>query len=565
MGDSCTVPYSCLAVAAPLVARGYPVEILDEFATRDFDSRLAASTRQADIVGISCFTGHQIDRATAAARRIRELRPELPIVWGGYHPSLYPQLTAESALSDYVVTGQGEWMLLDLVERMARGESPAETPGVWRKIGGVPHKNPGGPSFRTLDEFPAFPFDLVPLKSFLIDSLTPRSISYHSSLGCPFRCNFCTVTEIYERRWSGFSPERVLRDVRFLVEETGAQSVEFYDNNFFVNDRRTFEIARGLHDARLGILWSGEARPDKIAEYDDEMLSLLARSGLRWVFIGAESGHDRVLEMMERDHGVSHILEAARKLARHRIKVTFSFNLGYPQEPPDNFARTDALCRELCAMNPETEIMVYITTAYEATPSFHRAKELAEQADQPHPGSPAAASPAAVAAAGSAVATSSTPVPSKPRKGPVLPIAGANGAGKNDVSKNGVSKNGVSTNGVGTNGASANGAAKTSKTLEDWKHLDQRKGDQKSWLDPRYGKKLHNFSLATFYATSFLHRKWRKKHRRNPFVGLLGALADLHMRVGYYDSILDLRILNKLFMKTSRPARKAKVDMWSGR
>jgi hypothetical protein len=62
-----------------------------------------------------------------------------------------------------------------------------------------------------------------------------------------------------------------------------------------------------------------------------------------------------------------------------------------------------------------------------------------------------------------------------------------------------------------------------------------------------------------------LHRRWRIKHRRNPFVRLLGTLADLHMRVGYYDSIVDLRLLNRLFMETSRPARKAKVEMWTGR
>jgi anaerobic magnesium-protoporphyrin IX monomethyl ester cyclase len=496
IGDSCTVPYSCLAVAAPLVAKGYPVEILDEYSTRGFEARLDAAARDADVVGISCFTGHQIDRAVAAARRLRELRPELPIVWGGYHPSLYPEVTASSPLCDYVVTGQGEWIFLDFVERLARGDDPAATPGLWRKVDGVPQKNPGGPSFQALEEFPPFPFDLVPLKSFLIQSLTPRSISYHSSLGCPFRCNFCTVTQIYERRWSGFTPARVLRDVRFLVEQTGAESVEFYDNNFFVNDRRTAEVAQGLYDARLGVLWSGEARPDKIAEYDDEMLALLAKSGLRWVFIGAESGHDRVLEMMDRDHTVAHIIEAARKLARHRIKVTFSFNLGYPQEPHDNFARTDALCRELCAINPETEIMVYITTAYEATPSFHRAQEVVE----------------------------------------------------------------LRTKGSAPANATGNGGR-----LDAWKHLDQRRGDDKPWLEQRYSKKLHNFSLATFYATSFLHRRWRLEHRLNPFVGALGALADLHMRVGYYDSIFDLRLLNKLFMETSRPARKTKVDMWTGR
>jgi anaerobic magnesium-protoporphyrin IX monomethyl ester cyclase len=512
IGDSCTVPYSCLAVAAPLVAKGYPVEILDEFSTPDFEARLSAAARKADIVGISCFTGHQIDRALAAARRVREVRPDVLLVWGGYHPSLYPKVTAASALCDYVVTGQGEWIFLDLVERLARGADPAETPGLWRKVNGVPAKNPGGPSFQKLEDFPRFPFELVPLKSFLIDSLTPRSISYHSSLGCPFRCNFCTVTQIYEQRWSGFTPDRVLRDVRFLVEQTGAQSVEFYDNNFFVNDRRTAEVAQGLYDARLGILWSGEARPDKIAEYDDDMLGLLAKSGLRWVFIGAESGHDRVLEMMDRDHTVSHILEAARKLARHRIKVTFSFNVGYPQEPDDNFARTDALCRELCAINPDTEIMVYITTAYEATPSFHRAQELVQL-------STGSAKPASDASNGAVLHAASSP------------------------------------------GVSAGGQ----DSLDAWKHLDQRRGDDKAWLRRSYSDKLHNFSLATFYATSFLHRRWRIKHRRNPFVRLLGTLADLHMRVGYYDSIVDLRLLNRLFMETSRPARKAKVEMWTGR
>ncbi len=495
-GNSCTVPYSCLAVAAPLVAKGYPVEILDEFATAGFDAKLDAAVRGADVVGLSCFTGYQIDRAVRVARRVRELRPELPLVWGGYHPSLYPKVTAASPLCDYVVTGQGEWVFLDFVERLARGDDPGATPGLWRKVSGVPQKNPGGPPFQNLDEFPPFPFDLVPLKSFLIESLTPRSISYHSSLGCPFRCNFCTVTEIYERRWSGFPAARVVRDVRFLVEQTGAQSVEFYDNNFFVNDRRTAEVAKGLYDANLGIVWSGEARPDKIAEYDDDMMALLAKSGLRWVFVGAESGHDRVLEMMERDHTVAHILDAARKLARHRIKVTFSFNLGYPQEPDDNFARTDELCRELCAINPDTEIMVYITTAYEATPSFHRAQEITLRA----PGGQALVS------------------------------------GESDP-----------------------------RALETWKDLDQRRGDDKPWLDRRYSRKLHNFSLATFYATSFLHRRWRVRHKHNPFVGLLGALADLHMRAGYFDSIVDLRLLNKLFMQTSRPARQTKVEMWTGR
>jgi anaerobic magnesium-protoporphyrin IX monomethyl ester cyclase len=479
------VPYSCLAVAAPLVAEGYDVEIIDEFSTPNYERQLIDAATRADLAGISCFTGFQIESALRTARLLRKHFPQLPLVWGGYHPSLYPETTVASEFADFVITGQGEWTFLDLVNRFAAQEAVDSTPGVWRKVNGVPTRNPTASApFRGLEDFPPFPFHLISLSSFLIDSLTPKSISYHSSLGCPFRCNFCAVTQIYEQRWSGFPAERVLRDVRRLVESTGAHSVEFYDNNFFVNDQRTFEIARALLTANLGIIWSGEARPDKIAEYDDDMMSLLTRSGLRWVFIGAESGHDTVLEMMDRDHNVSDILRAAERLSRHKIKATFSFNIGYPGEPPDNFKQTEALCRELLRINRETELMIYVTTAYDATPSFHRAREF---------------------------------------------------------------------------------ASKTTSAIDDWSHLDQRSGAGKAWLSPEYSRKLFNFSITTFYATSFLHRRLRLQFPRNLFLRLLHGVAKVRLRFGSYRTILDLRILNKLFLLISSKPRRQPVEMWSGR
>jgi radical SAM superfamily enzyme YgiQ (UPF0313 family) len=473
-----------LAVAAPLVHAGYQVEILDEFSTPDYEKRLIASAARAGVAGISCFTGFQIESALQTARLLRRHVPKLPIIWGGYHPSLYPEVTVASDLADFVITGQGEWTFLEFVNRLASQDNPDSTPGLWRKLNGTPFRNPGASTFRGIEDFPPFPFHLVPLSSFLIDSLTPKSISYHSSLGCPFRCNFCAVTQIYEQRWSGFPAERVLHDVRFLVQSTGAQSVEFYDNNFFVNDQRTEEIARALLDAKLGIAWSGEARPDKIAEYDDAMLRLLTRSGMRWVFIGAESGHNTVLQMMERDHNVADILRAAEKLGRHKIKATFSFNIGYPGEPADNFKRTEELCRELLRLNHDTELMIYTTTAYDSTPAFHRALQF---------------------------------------------------------------------------------SSKTTDAIDDWSHLDQRSGAGKSWLSPGYSRKLFNFSITTFYATSFLHRRLRLQFPNNPFLRLLHGVANLRLRFGLYPAILDLRILNKLFLVLSGKGRRTPVEMWSGR
>ena len=460
--------------------KGYRVHILDEFSTRDYFRALGRAAARADVIGISCFTGYQIDSAVRTARYLRAHFPRIPLVWGGYHPSLYPEATLQSGYADYVIPGQGEWIFLEFVQRLFENAEPEKTPGIYRKENGRIVYNTGAVAWHDLEAFPPFPYELVPLRAFLINSLTPRSISYHSSMGCPYRCNFCTVMQIYNRRWSGFPPERVLSDVRYLLHKTGAQSIEFYDNNFFVNDDRVFRIARSFLDHRLGILWSAEARPDKIAAYDDEMLSLLKRSGLKWVFIGAESGHDGVLTMMERDHTVSDILQAAENLARHQIQVTFSFNLGYPGEPADNFARTEALAKELLRINPETELMIYITTVYEPTPSFHRARELMD---------------------------------------------------------------------------------KTTESLEQWAHLDQRSGEQKSWLTPAYSRKLHHFSLVTFYATSFM----LARQPQNPVLRWLRRLAAVHLKRSWYRTILDLRVLNKIRTLLSRRNRKRHIDMWSGR
>src|SRR5262245_53253303 len=122
-GDSCTVPYSCLAVAAPLVAAGHRVEILDEFSTPNYERQLLTSAARADVAGISCFTGFQIESALRTARLLRDQAPQLPLVWGGYHPSLFPETTVASELADFVITGQGEWAFLDLVHRVAAHES----------------------------------------------------------------------------------------------------------------------------------------------------------------------------------------------------------------------------------------------------------------------------------------------------------------------------------------------------------------------------------------------------------------------------------------------------------
>src|SRR3990172_9371931 len=115
-----------------------------------------------------------------------------------------------------------------------------------------------------------------------------RTIAHHSSYGCPFLCNFCAVVNMVGGRWLAQSAERAAGVATRLVRDFGADAVEFYDNNFFVHEARTAEFAERISPLHIG--WWGESRIDTMLRYSDRTWQLMRDSGLRMVFLGAESG-----------------------------------------------------------------------------------------------------------------------------------------------------------------------------------------------------------------------------------------------------------------------------------
>lgn len=113
-----------------------------------------------------------------------------------------------------------------------------------------------------------------------------RTLPHHSSYGCPFTCNFCAVVNLAKGRWRAQSAKRTAAVVRRLERDYGADAVEFYDNNFFVDEARVREFSERTVDREIG--WWGEARIDTLLGYAESTWKLMAESGLRMVFLGAE-------------------------------------------------------------------------------------------------------------------------------------------------------------------------------------------------------------------------------------------------------------------------------------
>ncbi|MFW6184349.1 MAG: B12-binding domain-containing radical SAM protein [Chloroflexota bacterium] len=216
------------------------------------------------------------------------------------------------------------------------------------------------PHPRTL---PDFPYHRVDVARYIRPTfMGRRTLPHHSSYGCPFMCNFCAVVNMVNGRWLPQSAERVAGVVRGLVQEWDLDAVEFYDNNFFTHEARVAEFAGRIMDLNIG--WWGEARIDTMLKYSDETWALMRDSGLRMVFLGAESGSDETLKRMNKGGTAStaKTLEIARKMAHYNIVPEMSFVLGNPPDPEADVAQTMSFIRRVKQVNPATEVILYMYT-----------------------------------------------------------------------------------------------------------------------------------------------------------------------------------------------------------
>lgn len=210
------------------------------------------------------------------------------------------------------------------------------------------------------DELPALPYHRVPVERYLRRTfLGSRTLGHHSSYGCPFFCNFCAVVNMVAGRWRAESPARVEGVVRTYRNRWGVDAVEFYDNNFFTSEARTAEIAERIRP--LGMAWWGEGRVDTLLRYSDATWRLMRESGLKMVFLGAESGSEEALARMDKGGTLApgQTLELAARMKSYGVVPEFSFILGNPPDPEADVRETIEFIRRVKGVNPESEIVMY--------------------------------------------------------------------------------------------------------------------------------------------------------------------------------------------------------------
>ncbi len=273
-------------------------------------------------MGISTITPTAND-AYRVLEKVKQLG-DTPVVMGGPHVTFL----AGEALSkgaDYVVRGEGEEAFIELLRHLGGdGVSLESIAGLsWREEDTF-HDNPDRPRIADLSSLPWPDLSLIERRERI------KTIPMMTSRGCPFKCNFCSVTSIFGHKYRFRDTEDVIEELKFHHSTHPKSSVFFYDDNFTANVAHTKEMLREMQRLDIPARWSAQARVE-IAR-DPELMQLLQETHCTYLYLGLESVNPATLASYHKSQTVEDISEAVRVIHKHKISVHGMFVLGSDED-----------------------------------------------------------------------------------------------------------------------------------------------------------------------------------------------------------------------------------------
>lgn len=339
-------PLGILIISSVLKQAGHRVSLV--VATEE-DPLAAAVRLQPDVLGYTVYTGSHrwyLD----LNRRLRAQLPGVLAIFGGPHPTFFPEMVQEDGV-DGVCIGEGEYATLDLLnrlERTAQGVRVRDThiPNWWLKVDGDVVRNPVRPLLSG-EELDALPFaDRQLLYAAHRQSRRTKIKPFITGRGCPYDCAFCfnkAYSDLYGgqgRRFRRRSVENVLRELREVTGQCDVRFVLFMDDTFILQDSWLREFM-GRYKAEIGLPFWCQVRANLVTE---EKVALFKDAGCVSVSFGLEAGNDRLRNViLNRNMSREEILNAAQILRRHGVAFMTNNMLGLPSGSLDTDLETLAL------------------------------------------------------------------------------------------------------------------------------------------------------------------------------------------------------------------------------
>jgi anaerobic magnesium-protoporphyrin IX monomethyl ester cyclase len=250
--------------------------------------------------------------------------------------------------ADFVLLGEGEQTLLELVKSIRDGgEDFASIQGLGWMKNGMPFRTAARPVMRDLDAMPLPAWDLVDIEGYRrvwLEHSGYFSLNIGTTRGCPFKCNWC-AKPIYGNRYNARSPKHVVSELRMLKESYGFDHIWFCDDIFGLKPGWVNEFADLVEEAGLSFQFKIQSRADLLVQ--ENYVAALARAGCDNVWMGAESGSQKILDAMDKGTTIEQIIEATGLVREAGMRPSWFIQFGYPGETKDDIEKTVKMINRL--------------------------------------------------------------------------------------------------------------------------------------------------------------------------------------------------------------------------
>ena len=339
-------PPGLMYIGAVLKKDGHQIRILDAANNYTWE-RMEDEIRKfgADVVGITCWTIER-EQAFKLANMTRKILPDAKIVLGGQHATAFPQHMFQVASADFVVLGEGELTMSELVAVLESNGNVSNILGIaYLRDGAVIRTDPR-PLIEDLDMLPLPLYDDIDLTKYKgLPEVDAVAAAIMTSRGCPFNCIFCSSKTFWgNRRWRARSPQNVVDEIQWLYNKHNVRALIIFDDLFTLKKNRAIEICKEIITRKIDIMWVAEARIDTV---DAELLYWMKKAGCYRIDYGVESGSPKIFKNIGK-HSTPEMIKRAFRLTREAgINPNAYLMVGNIGETEETIDETIALMKEI--------------------------------------------------------------------------------------------------------------------------------------------------------------------------------------------------------------------------
>lgn len=328
------IPIGPLMIAAVLEDHGYSVQFKD-YQTYRAERKLSPDTfynfmqMPERIVGISAING-DTPTILGAICRLKEEHPDKIVILGGPGPTDLPTEILENFPVDIIVVGEGEETIVEVMQALDSGRDLSSVAGIAYRENGQVFSNPRRRRIKDLDSLPLPAYHQIDFEdyNYMGASMTIR--------GCPYKCAFCSVHSVWERKITQRSVDNVVEELS-LLQEKKVNRIFFYDDTFVLEHKRVVELARKMKEEGIDVPWSCYGRINLMTP---ELLDTMSTHGCMEILYGIESGSNNVLNKINKKFTIEKASEVIEMTIKYIESVETSYIWGYPFETVEDFYDT---------------------------------------------------------------------------------------------------------------------------------------------------------------------------------------------------------------------------------